>query len=77
MTKKLVMSVWYCDYSLNLLLPFLALVARHSAERMSSATIFMIAGAVLALFGIESWISNLISKVVLELPNTRKQELEG
>lgn len=36
-----------------------------------------VVGAVLALVGLDSGISNLISKFVLELPNTRKQELEG
>ena len=71
------MLVWNCDYSLNLPLPFLSPVARHPAERMSSSTIFVITAAVLTLFGLDSWVSDLISKVVLELPNTRKQELEG
>ena len=37
----------------------------------------MIGGVVLALFGLDSWISDLIYKYVLELPNTRTQELEG
>ena len=76
-TKKLDTSVWTCCYSMSLSSPILAPVARHPAERMSSSTIFVIAAAVLALFGLDSWISNMISKIVLELPNTRKQELEG
>jgi hypothetical protein len=75
-TQKSDTSVWNCDHNLAFCQSF-SPVARHSAERISSSTMLFVVGAVLALVGLDSGISNLISKFVLELPNTRKQELEG
>jgi len=52
-------------------------VARHTAERMSSSTILLVVAAVLHLLGVDFGLSKLASQLVLELPNSRKQELEG
>lgn len=52
-------------------------VARHTAEKISSSTLLFVAATVFHLLGLDLGISNLISSLVLELPNSRKQELEG
>ncbi|KAE9404927.1 hypothetical protein BT96DRAFT_812719 [Gymnopus androsaceus JB14] len=52
-------------------------VARHTAERLSSQTVFMALGLFLALFGVDFGISAIINKMLLELPNSRLQEREA
>ena len=44
---------------------------------MSSSTILLVVAAVLHLLGVDFGLSKLASQLVLELPNSRKQELEG
>ncbi len=44
---------------------------------MSSSTILLVVAAVLNLLGVDFGLSKLAAKLVLELPNSRKQELEG
>lgn len=55
-----------------------SLVARHTAERISSRTVLV---ALMVLFqftlGIDFGISDIVQKLLLELPNSRTQELEG
>ena len=44
---------------------------------MSSSTVLLVVAAVLNLLGVDLGLSRLASQLVLELPNSRKQELEG
>ncbi|KIK68794.1 hypothetical protein GYMLUDRAFT_153513 [Collybiopsis luxurians FD-317 M1] len=52
-------------------------VARHTAERLSSQSVYIALGLFLALLGIDFGISALINKILLELPNSRTQEREA
>ncbi|KAF9035225.1 peptidase family M48-domain-containing protein [Panaeolus papilionaceus] len=52
-------------------------VARHTAERLSSQTIAFTALILLQFVGLNFGLSDLIQRIVLELPNSRKQELEA
>ena len=52
-------------------------MARHASERVSSAKIGLAVISLLALMGLDFGLSNLVSTLLLELPNGRKKELEG
>ena len=52
-------------------------VARHTAERISSATILFIAMIALQTLGLDFGISDLATQLLFQLPNSRTQELEG
>lgn len=53
-------------------------VARHASERYSSSKVFLAVAFLLqAVFGFDFGITNLISTLLLELPNSRTQEYEG
>ncbi|KAF7791990.1 hypothetical protein EIP86_003017 [Pleurotus ostreatoroseus] len=52
-------------------------VARHASERVSSAKIGLAVISLLALMGLDFGLSNLVSTLLLELPNGRKKELEA
>ncbi|KAF8657090.1 hypothetical protein AX16_002277 [Volvariella volvacea WC 439] len=52
-------------------------VARHTAERISSQTVWLGLMIVLQILGLDWGISNLAQKFLLELPNSRTQEREA
>lgn len=53
-------------------------VARHASERYSSSKVFLAVAVLLqTVFGFDFGITNLISTVLLELPNSRTQEYEA
>ncbi|KAF9524511.1 peptidase family M48-domain-containing protein [Crepidotus variabilis] len=52
-------------------------VARHTAERLSSSSVLLGITAILAILGLDIGISNLITTYTLELPNSRTQEREA
>ncbi|KAG7093373.1 hypothetical protein E1B28_007054 [Marasmius oreades] len=52
-------------------------VARHSAERLSSQAVAIAFMIVLAAFGLDLGISSLIHSLLLDLPNSRTQEREA
>lgn len=52
-------------------------VARHTAERISSQVIRIALAIALQVVGLDSLISSLFNTYFLELPNSRTQELEG
>ncbi|KAF5386543.1 hypothetical protein D9757_005885 [Collybiopsis confluens] len=52
-------------------------VARHTAERLSSQSVYIALGLFLAVLGIDFGLSAFINKMVLELPNSRLQEREA
>lgn len=53
-------------------------VARHTAERISSQTVVIgILFLFSAFFSLDFGISNMVQKLLFELPNSRTQELEG
>ncbi|KAJ3556855.1 hypothetical protein NM688_g1791 [Phlebia brevispora] len=52
-------------------------VARHSSERISSSKIMLAAVSVLAMVGLDLGLSNMLSQLLLELPNGRRQEFEA
>lgn len=52
-------------------------VARHPQERYSSTKILIFAAFILQSVGLDWGFSSLLSKLLLELPNSRKQELEA
>jgi len=53
-------------------------VARHASERYSSSKVFLAVAFLLqTVFGFDFGITNLISTLLLELPNSRTQEYEG
>jgi len=52
-------------------------VARHTAERISSQAVFFAMVLVLQAFGLDYGLSNMLNKFLLELPNSRTQELEA
>ncbi|KAF9524509.1 peptidase family M48-domain-containing protein [Crepidotus variabilis] len=53
------------------------IVARHTAERLSTSSLFLGFTAVLALVGLDLGISYLLTTYALDLPNSRKQECEA
>ncbi|KAG1831564.1 peptidase family M48-domain-containing protein [Suillus variegatus] len=53
-------------------------VARHASERYSSSKVFLALAVLLqTVFGFDFGITNLISTLLLELPNSRTQEYEA
>ncbi|KAG1774566.1 peptidase family M48-domain-containing protein [Suillus placidus] len=53
-------------------------VARHASERYSSSKVFLAVAVLLqTVFGFDFGITNLISTLLLELPNSRTQEYEA
>ncbi|KAG2354235.1 peptidase family M48-domain-containing protein [Suillus spraguei] len=53
-------------------------VARHASERYSSSKVFLAIAVLLqTIFGFDFGITNLISTLLLELPNSRTQEYEA
>ncbi|TFK32035.1 peptidase M48 family protein [Crucibulum laeve] len=52
-------------------------VARHTAERLSSQTIFFGFIILMQTLGVDYGISNIAQKLLLELPNSRTQEREA
>jgi metalloendopeptidase OMA1, mitochondrial len=58
--------------------PGLILVARHMSERYSRSRILLAATTILAVaLGTDLGFTSLITKLLLDLPNSRAQELEG
>ncbi|KAK7696428.1 hypothetical protein QCA50_001085 [Cerrena zonata] len=52
-------------------------VARHNSERYSSAKIFLAFASLLAILGLDFGVARLASSLLLDLPNSRNQELEA
>ncbi|KAF8152548.1 peptidase family M48-domain-containing protein [Crassisporium funariophilum] len=52
-------------------------VARHTAERISSQTIVLGILVVLQALGLDLGVSQIVQKLLMELPNSRTQELEA
>lgn len=52
-------------------------VARHNAERYSSMKVFLAFATLLEALGLDVGIARLLTTYLLDLPNSRKQELEG
>lgn len=52
-------------------------VAKHSLERYSSSKIFLLFSTLLSVIGLDFGFSSMLSTLLLELPNSRKQELEA
>ncbi|KAL4065450.1 peptidase family M48-domain-containing protein [Scleroderma citrinum] len=51
-------------------------VARHPQERYSSSKIFIFVATLLQSVGVDWGLTNIINTLLLDLPNSRKQELE-
>ena len=56
---------------------FLLSVARHSSERYSTIKVFWAAGIVLNTLGLDFNLARILTTYLMELPNSRMQELEG
>ncbi|KAL4074570.1 peptidase family M48-domain-containing protein [Scleroderma yunnanense] len=52
-------------------------VARHPQERYSSSKIFIFVATLLQSVGVDWGLTNIINTLLLDLPNSRKQELEA
>jgi hypothetical protein len=52
-------------------------VARHSSERYSYVKILLAIGLLLEALGLEFGLARLLTTYLMELPNSRVQELEG
>lgn len=52
-------------------------VARHNSERVSNSKVLLVLVSLLSLVGLDFGLSNMLSTVLLELPNGRKQEYEA
>lgn len=52
-------------------------VLRHPAEKMSGYKVFMFGSVLLQAFGLDYGISSLVLKLLMELPNSRKAEVEA
>ena len=52
-------------------------VARHNAERYSSMKVLLAFATLLEVLGLDIGIARLLTTFLLDLPNSRKQELEG
>ena len=52
-------------------------VARHNAERYSSMKVLLAFATLLEVLGLDVGIARLLTTFLLDLPNSRKQELEG
>jgi len=52
-------------------------VARHNAERYSSMKVLLAFATFLEVLGLDYGIARVLTTFLLDLPNSRKQELEG
>jgi len=52
-------------------------VARHNAERYSSMKVLLVFATLLEVLGLDIGIARVLTTFLLDLPNSRKQELEG
>lgn len=52
-------------------------MARHASERYSSVKVLLAIGFLLEASGFDMGLARLATSLLLELPNSRKQELEG
>lgn len=52
-------------------------VARHNAERYSSMKVLLAFATLLEVLGLDVGIARVLTTFLLDLPNSRKQELEG
>jgi len=52
-------------------------VARHNAERYSSMKVLLAFATLLEVLGLDVGIAKLLTTYLLDLPNSRTQELEG
>jgi len=52
-------------------------VARHNAERYSSMKVLLAFATLLEVLGLDFKIARVLTTFLLDLPNSRKQELEG
>ncbi|KAH7914883.1 peptidase family M48-domain-containing protein [Hygrophoropsis aurantiaca] len=52
-------------------------VARHASERYSSSKVFLLLAFMLQSVGLDLGFSNLLTTLLLELPNSRTQEIEA
>ena len=52
-------------------------VARHNAERYSSMKVLLAFATLLEVLGLDVGLARLLTTFLLDLPNSRKQELEG
>ena len=52
-------------------------VARHNAERYSSMKVLLGFATLLEVLGLDYGIARILTTFLLDLPNSRKQELEG
>jgi hypothetical protein len=52
-------------------------VARHNAERYSSVKVLLGFTTLLEVLGLDVGIARFLTTFLLDLPNSRKQELEG
>jgi metalloendopeptidase OMA1, mitochondrial len=55
----------------------IVIVARHSSEKYSSIKVLLGIGILLEALGLDVGIARLITTYLMELPNSRQQELEG
>jgi hypothetical protein len=52
-------------------------VARHSSEKYAGTKVFYGIGLLLNMLGLDFDLARLITTYLMELPNSRKQEMEG
>ena len=52
-------------------------VARHNAERYSSMKVLLAFATLLEVLGLDFKVARILTTFLLDLPNSRKQELEG
>ncbi|TFY59203.1 hypothetical protein EVJ58_g5927 [Rhodofomes roseus] len=52
-------------------------VLRHMSERVSSAKVLLIIASTFSMLGLEFGLSQMVSRLVYELPNSRMHELEA
>lgn len=52
-------------------------VARHNSERYSSMKVLLAFATLLEVLGLDVGIARILTTYLLDLPNSRKQELEG
>ncbi len=52
-------------------------VARHNSERYSSAKVFIAVAYLLEVVGLDFGLARILTTLLLDLPNSRTQELEG
>jgi hypothetical protein len=52
-------------------------VVRHNAERYSSMKVLLAIATLLEFLGLDDRVARVLTTFLLDLPNSRKQELEG